>query len=136
MRFELSFRSGVPAYLQIAEQVKHAAASGALRPGDGLPSIRALAEDLRINRNTVAKAYGQLEHEGIVENQQGRGAFISSRPSPFGKAVRNGILTGAIDAAIVQAHHFQVDSDDFVKLVHERLEAFQARLKKQEGVKR
>lgn len=68
---------GVPIYLQLMEQVKHAIETGALRPGDQLPGIRPLAEELVINPNTVAKAYRELEHEGVVELRHGAGAFVS-----------------------------------------------------------
>ena len=68
---------GVPIYLQLVEQVKHAIETGALRPGDQLPSIRPLAEELVINANTVAKAYRELERGGIVELRQGAGAFVA-----------------------------------------------------------
>jgi GntR family transcriptional regulator len=69
--------SGVPIYLQVIEQVKHAIATGALRPGEQLPGIRPLAEELVINPNTVAKAYRELEHDGVIELRQGAGAFVS-----------------------------------------------------------
>src|SRR5262245_25496232 len=69
--------SGVPIYLQLMEQVKHAIETGALRAGDQLPGIRPLAEDLVINANTVAKAYRELEHEGVIELRHGAGAFVS-----------------------------------------------------------
>jgi GntR family transcriptional regulator len=69
--------SGVPIYLQLMEQVKHNIETGALRPGEQLPGIRPLAEELVINPNTVAKAYRELEHEGVVELRQGAGAFVS-----------------------------------------------------------
>ena len=78
MFVQLNFRSGVPVYLQVAQQVKAAAASGALRPGDALPSVRALAEELRINRNTAAKAYAELEAEGVLELRQGSGCFLKA----------------------------------------------------------
>ena len=71
--------SGVPIYLQLMEQVKHAIETGALKPGEQLPSIRPLAEQLVMNPNTVAKAYRELEHEGVIELRQGAGAFASSR---------------------------------------------------------
>ena len=71
--------SGVPIYLQLMEQVRHAVETGALRPGEQLPSIRPLAEELVINPNTVAKAYRELEHEGVIELRQGAGAFVSDR---------------------------------------------------------
>jgi GntR family transcriptional regulator len=74
--------SGVPIYLQLIERVKHAIATGALQPGEQLPGIRPLAEELVINPNTVAKAYRELEHEGVIELRQGAGAFVSdSAPS-------------------------------------------------------
>ena len=70
--------SGVPIYLQIMEQVKHSIETGALRPGEQLPGIRPLAEELVINPNTVAKAYRELEHEGVIELRHGAGAFVSA----------------------------------------------------------
>ena len=77
MIFRLNPNSGMPIYLQIMEQVKHAVENGVLRPGDQLPGIRKLAETMVMNPNTVAKAYRELEHEGLVELRQGAGAFIS-----------------------------------------------------------
>ena len=68
---------GVPIYLQVVEQVKHAIETGALRPGDQLPGIRPLAEELVINANTVAKAYRELEREGVIELKHGAGAFVA-----------------------------------------------------------
>jgi len=69
--------SGVPIYLQLIEQVKHAIDTGALRPGEQLPGIRPLAEELMINPNTVARAYRELEHDGVIELRHGAGAFVS-----------------------------------------------------------
>src|SRR5262245_55263360 len=69
--------TGVPIYLQLMQQVKHAVETGALRAGEQLPGIRPLAEDLVINPNTVAKAYRELQHEGVVELRQGAGAFVA-----------------------------------------------------------
>jgi len=74
--------SGVPIYLQLMEQVKHAIETGALRPGEQLPGIRPLAEELVINANTVAKAYRELEHEGVIELRHGAGAFVSASARP------------------------------------------------------
>jgi len=70
---------GVPIYLQLMEQVKHAIETGAVRPGEQLPGIRPLAEELVINPNTVAKAYRELEHEGVIELRHGAGAFVSTQ---------------------------------------------------------
>src|SRR2546423_10642054 len=77
MLFRPNSSSGVPIYLQLMEQVKHGIETGALRPGEQLPGIRPLAEELVINPNTVAKAYRELEHEGVIELRQGAGAFVS-----------------------------------------------------------
>jgi GntR family transcriptional regulator len=77
MLFRSNPSSGVPVYLQLIEQVKHAVDVGALRPGDQLPAIRRVAEDLVINPNTVAKAYRDLEHEGVIELRHGAGAFVA-----------------------------------------------------------
>src|ERR1700704_2399008 len=78
MLFRPNSSSGVPIYLQLMEQVKHSIETGALRPGEQLPGIRPLAEELVINPNTVAKAYRELEHEGIIELRQGAGAFVAA----------------------------------------------------------
>ena len=77
MLFRPNPASGVPIYLQLMEQVKHSIETGALRPGEQLPGIRPLAEELVINPNTVAKAYRELEHEGVIELRHGAGAFVS-----------------------------------------------------------
>src|SRR5712671_3110236 len=77
MFFKPNPSSLAPIYLQLMEQIKHAVEVGALKPGDQLPGMRNLAETLVINPNTVAKAYRELEHEGIIELRQGAGAFVS-----------------------------------------------------------
>lgn len=84
--------SGVPIYLQVMEQIKHAIETGALRPGDQLPGIRVLAETLVINPNTVAKVYRELEHEGVLELRHGTGAFVTDREQSKSRA---GILQAA-----------------------------------------
>ena len=78
MLFRPNPSSGVPIYLQLMEQVKHSIETGALRPGEQLPGIRPLAEELVINPNTVAKVYRELEHEGVIELRHGAGAFVSA----------------------------------------------------------
>lgn len=125
MFFKISFTSGTPPYLQIVEQVKFAAASGSLRPGDSLPSIRILAEQLRINRNTVAKAYAELERQGVAEIEQGKGVFISAQASPFNARTKNSLLDEAIDSLIVQAHHLQVSYERLLERIRRRLEEFE-----------
>jgi GntR family transcriptional regulator len=125
MRFQLNFKSGTPVYLQLVEQVKAAAASGAVQPGEPLPSIRPLAEELRVNRNTVAKAYGELESQRIIETIAGKGCFVRASSSPFTKEVRLKLLAEKIDDAVVQAHHLQIARTEFLRLSEDRFDAFQ-----------
>src|ERR1044071_6170700 len=82
MLFRTNPALGVPIYLQLMEQVKHAIETGALRSGEQLPGIRPLAEELVINPNTVAKAYRELEHEGVIELRHGAGAFVAAAARP------------------------------------------------------
>jgi GntR family transcriptional regulator len=112
----------MPIYLQVVDQIKAAAASGALRPGEALPSIRPLAEELRVNRNTIAKAYSELESLGVIETLPGRGCFLKENHSALRKEVRRKLLIVEIDQAIVQAHHLQVPRDEFLELIHERMD--------------
>jgi GntR family transcriptional regulator len=135
MLFQINFRSAKPVYLQIVDQVKTAAASGVLQPGESLPSIRPLSEELRVNRNTVAKAYTQLEVEGVIETHPGRGCFVTNAPSPLRKEARRRLLAGAIDDAVVQAHHLQVTRSEFLDLVRERLDALADRQKAHDAEK-
>ena len=122
MLLALNFKSGKPVYLQIVDQVKSAAASGALQPGEPLPSIRPLAEQLRVNRNTIAKAYAELENQGVIETLAGRGCFLRANHSPLKKEARMRLLTEEIDQAAVQAHHLQIERKEFLRLAEERFD--------------
>src|SRR4051812_49892027 len=125
MILQINFKSGKPVYLQVADQIKSAAASGALQAGEPLPSIRPLAEELRINRNTIAKAYTELENQGVIETIPGKGCFLKSNGSPLKKDIRRKLLIEDIDQAVVQAHHLQVPRTAFVDLVQERLDVME-----------
>lgn len=128
MVLRINFTSGVPVYLQIVQQVKAAAAGGALRPGEALPSVRGLAEELRINRNTAARAYAELESEGVIETRRGAGCFLKSNGvSPLRRAVRSERLAAELDAVIVGAHHLQISDADLRALLEERLEHLRER---------
>src|SRR5258705_4860774 len=124
MRLQLNFKSGKPVYLQLVDQVKAAAASGAVQPGEPLPSIRPLAEELRVNRNTVAKAYAELESQRVIETIAGKGCFVRASASPFRKDVRLKLVAEEIDDAVVQAHHLQITKTDFLRLAEERFDRF------------
>jgi GntR family transcriptional regulator len=125
MIIQLNFKSGKPVYLQVVDQIKAAAASGALRPNEALPCIRPLAEELRVNRNTIAKAYSELESLGVIETVPGKGCFLKENHSPLKKEVRRKMLIEEIDQVIVQAHHLQVPSHEFLKLIQERMAVLQ-----------
>lgn len=127
MHFELNFKAGKPVYLQVVDQVKAAVASGAARAGDLLPSIRPLAEELRVNRNTIAKAYTELESQGVIQTIVGKGCFVADVPSPLRKDARTKLLAEDIDEAVVQAHHLQVDKAEFLRLTEERFDSFARR---------
>jgi GntR family transcriptional regulator len=125
MLFQVDFKLAKPVYLQLVDQIRYAAASGALRAGELLPSIRPLAEELRINRNTISKAYAELESQGVIETIQGKGSFVKENGNPFSKPVRHKLLAQDIDAAIVTAHHLQVGREAFLALVKQRLDGFE-----------
>jgi len=136
MLFAINFRSGKPVYLQLVDQVKAAAASGAVRAGEPLPSIRPLAEELRVNRNTIAKAFTELEAQGVIETHPGKGSFLRPNNSPLKKEVRRKVLAEAIDEAAVQAHHFQVGRAEFLRLAEERYDTLEHRRSRATGGER
>src|SRR5215468_9436268 len=125
MLLQINYKSGKPVYLQVVNQVKAAAASNAMQAGEPLPSIRPLAENLRVNRNTIAKAYAELESQGVIETIPGKGCFLTENNSPFTKAVRLKLLVTEIDEAVVTAHHLQVGRKPFLALVEDRLDFFE-----------
>lgn len=135
MLLRINFKAGKPAYLQVVDQVKAAAASGALQPGEALPSIRPLAEELHLNRNTVAKAYSELESLGVIETLPGKGCFLKQNHSPLRKEIRRKLLIEEIDQAIVMAHHLQVPGSEFLELIQQRLEALEDKRRANEDLK-
>jgi DNA-binding transcriptional regulator YhcF (GntR family) len=82
IEFHLETRSGVPTYLQLVQQVRQAVRLGILRPGDQLPTVKEVVEQLTINPNTVLRAYGQLDMEGLVEGKRGVGTFVAKGQPP------------------------------------------------------
>src|SRR2546426_6254474 len=133
MMLQINFKSGMPVYLQVVDQIKAAAASGALQPGEALPSIRPLAEELRVNRNTIAKAYSELDSLGVIETLPGKGCFLKANHSPLRKEVRRKLLIEEIDQAVVQAHHLQVPRAEFLELARERLDALEQKQRAHEN---
>lgn len=122
--FRLNVSSGVPLYVQLMEQIKHAVETGALRPGDQLPTIRALAQELVMNSNTVVRAYRELEHEGIVELRHGLGAFIGSSVSARGKVMRQ--AQNIVESAIDRLRSLGVTEQEMRRLFESEISATQA----------
>ena len=122
--------SGVPIYLQLMEQVKHAVETGALRPGEQLPGIRPLAVELVINPNTLAKVYRELEHEGVIELRHGAGAFVSAAA---GRKERTEKFRAgqAIVATAVQQLHARGVSDEEIRRLFEAELAVPRQLRKE-----
>ena len=122
--FRLNASSGVPIYLQLMEQVKHAVDTGALRAGDQLPAIRKLAEELVMNPNTVVRAYRELEHEGIVELRHGLGAFISGSVEGRGKLMRKAQMV--VQSAVERLRSLDVTEEEIRRLFENELSAMQS----------
>ena len=111
-----------PVYHQIITQIKYAVASGRLRPGDRLASIRDVASRTRTNRNTIARAYMELEPEGVIQSRAGRGSFISEKgTSPVGKIQARRILGELIDELLAQARLFNLTESEVTELLEKRL---------------
>ena len=126
MQIHISPNDGVPIYLQIVNQIKYLVACGRLTAGEELPPIRVLAERLMINPNTVARAYRELEADGIVEKRRTAGTYVSDQGSPLARRERLKILTGRIDTLLAEARHMDVALEDLVKLVQQRHTAMQS----------
>lgn len=120
MQLHISASDGTPIYLQIVNQVKYLVASGRLEPGEELPAIRALAEQLVVNPNTVARAYRELEVAGIVTKRRTTGTYISATPSPLARRERIRILSQRIDLLLAEARQMDVSIDELIDLLHER----------------
>jgi len=109
MQFRIDNASDRPVYLQIVDQVKRDIAIGRLLREERLPTVRQLAQQLAINPNTIAKAYRQLEQEGIIVTKAGAGAFVASLDSNLSKAVRKRIICDQLERAVVDAFHMQIE---------------------------
>ena len=120
MQIHISANDGVPIYLQIVNQVKYLVACGRLASGEELPPIRALAEQLLVNPNTIARAYMELERDGIVAKRHGSGTYVSDAGSPLARKERIKILSERADALLAEAHHLNVDLDSVIDLLKQR----------------
>lgn len=126
MQLRISDQDGVPIYVQLVNQIKYLVASGRLKAGEQLPPVRKLAEQLLVNPNTVARAYRELESEGLVTSRQGSGVFVSDGVSPLARREQNRILQARIDVLLSEARQMNVDLDTLLNLVRQRNESMHA----------
>jgi GntR family transcriptional regulator len=125
MQIHISPQDGVPIYLQIVNQVKYLVASGRLAPGEEMPPIRVLAEQLVINPNTVARAYRELETAGVVSKRRTAGTFVSDAGSPLARRERLKILTQRIDALLAEARQMGIETERVIDLLRQRDQVMQ-----------
>jgi GntR family transcriptional regulator len=119
LHFQIDVHSGVPVYRQIFDQAKYYIASGVLRPGDQLPSIRELAQTLAVNPTTVVRVYADLEHEGIIEMRHGRGAFVTAGSFHMTSAERERKIRNLARHLVVEAVQMGVPADQVLTTVRE-----------------
>ena len=131
MQLHISPHDGVPIYLQIVNQVKYLVASGSLEPGEELPPIRTLAEQLLVNPNTVARAYRELELAGLVVKRRTAGTYISNGASPLARRQRLKIISQRVDALLAEARQMNIDIDELIELIQQRDETMQAAANKE-----
>lgn len=127
LTLHLDFHSGLPIYSQIVEQVQSQLANGILKPGDQLPTVRALAEELRVNFNTIARAYRMLDEARIISTQQGRGTYITEIPPPkVSEKLKQESLIALTDRFINEAERLGFLERDISQMVRDRLKVKKA----------
>ena len=124
MQVRLSQEDGTPIYQQLVHQIKLLVASARLSEGEQLPAVRKLAEQLLINPNTVARAYRELESEGVVQSKRGAGVFVSGTGSPLSRKEKNRLLNERIDALLTEAKQLDFDINTVADLVRQRSQRF------------
>jgi GntR family transcriptional regulator len=120
-----------PIYQQIVEQIRFRILSSQLKQGDELPTIRGLAESLKVNPNTIARAYRELEHEGLVEKRRTTGTFVAEVSGTISRGRRKTLLTPEIDKLLVLADHLGADADELGELIESRYQALDRKEKRQ-----
>jgi GntR family transcriptional regulator len=124
MQVHIDHASDRPVYLQIMDQVKRDIALGRLLREERLPTVRQLAQDLAINPNTIAKAYRQLEQEGVIVTKAGAGAFVAGLDSNLSRTVRKRIICDELERIVVEAFHMQIEKQTLIDWFHGIMERF------------
>lgn len=126
LTLEIDFRSGFPIYTQIVNQIQAQVAGGILQPGDQLPTVRALAEELRVNFNTVARAYRILDETRMISTQQGRGTYITEVPHPeVTERLRRDSLRALTERYLGEALRLEFSGAEITEIIHEQLQRWQ-----------
>lgn len=125
MEFQIATSDREPIYRQLATQIREGIARGRLKCGDKLPSVRELSRTLVVNPNTIARAYTELERDGVLNTRQGKGVFIAKLAPELTKSARKRRLTDQIDALLTEAVHLGYSQFDLSELVAERSKQFQ-----------
>ena len=126
MQIHLSNSDGVPIYRQITNQVKYLVAVGRLSVGEQLPTVRALAEQLVVNPDTVARPYRELETAGVISSRRGSGAFVAGNGSPLASRDKQKLLQERIDVLLAEASHLNIDVSTLIKMVRDRSRKIQS----------
>ncbi|MBI1793161.1 MAG: GntR family transcriptional regulator [Chloroflexi bacterium] len=122
----LDFRSGLPIYIQVMNQIEQQVSGGTLKPDDQLPTVRALASELRVNFNTIARAYRLLDEAGIISTQQGRGTYIIEKPPPeVEKRLRRQTLEALARQYIGESKRLDFSDAEIAQMVRDRLKSWQ-----------
>lgn len=124
MRFQCDATSRTPIYRQLVEQVREGVARGRLEPGERLPSVRQLSKELVVNPNTVARAYTELEREGVLHTRQGLGVFVA-KPQATGKVEARRRISELVDRLLTEAVHLGVSGAELQALLDDRMKKFQ-----------
>ncbi|MGH7174720.1 MAG: GntR family transcriptional regulator [Gemmataceae bacterium] len=124
MGFHINTASRVPIYQQLAQQIREAIARGELQPEASLPSVRQLSRELIVNPNTVARAYTELEREGLLVSRPGRGIYVAQPRNDLTPAARDRRLTGQLDRWLTEAVHLGYAADEVLRLVAQRVREF------------
>lgn len=121
MRFDVETTSATPIYAQLIAQVKCAIAAGVLQPGEALPSLRELAAQLRVNPLTVARAYRELEQQGVINTEHGRGSYVSAGAAGQSETYRREALAAAMDRLLAEVSGLDASPEELLALLAERL---------------
>jgi len=125
MEFQVDPTSRIAIYRQLMDQIRQAIARGRLRQGSRLPSVRVLSRELVVNPNTIARAYTELEREGVLNTRQGLGVFVAEPQAELSAAARRERLSATLDRFLTEAVHLGFSAEEVLSAVEKRIRGFQ-----------